>query len=446
MQSGRTSLTEYTLRLALTLFIIILLLAMWRLRDALMLTFLAAIVAIALQMPVNRLQRMGLSRGTSVIASMAGLVLIITLFFVLLVPVFVTQIRDLVDELPDAVEQAREEYDSQVEKHDWLPKVDWDKITEGSASDFVMEQAGQLSRNIFPFLTGVGGLIANLIFVFFIALFFVTDPANYLEGLLALVPNGYRPRALEIFVQLGETLRRWFIGQLISMTMSGILIGLVTGVILGLPNPVALGMISGVMEFVPNFGSILSVIPGVLIALAKDPALAPWVVVAYLITQQIQSNVIMPRIMSRQVSMPAATVLIAQVLAAALFGFLGLLLAVPLAVVVMVLLREIYVFDVLNTRSAQIEVRQRTDGVAYPVVVTVPYRPARLTPGEAANLAAQGQDPFQVADGQIVEIITPVSPALEQTARSQQVVWVALLALVAAQGMALVRTLLSRQE
>ena len=237
-------------------------------------------------------------------------------------------------------------------------------------------------------------------------------------------------------------LRRWFVGQLISMTISGVLITLVTGMILGLPNAPALGVLSGLMEFVPNFGSIIAVIPAVIIALAKDPVLVPFTILAYLITQQIQSNVIMPRIMARQISIPAASILIAQIIGAALFGFMGVLLALPLAIVVMVLVREIYVFDILNARPATIESGVRPDGTTYHSVTADVYRPEELTPGEAARLQAEGRDLFAHQDGEIVEIITPVSPALEQTARNQQAVWLALLVLTVAQGLALLRSLI----
>ena len=104
------------------------------------------------------------------------------------------------------------------------------------------------------------------------------------------------------------------------MMTSGVLITFVTGVILGLPNAVALGAISGLMEFIPNFGSIIAVIPALIIALATRPVLVPFVILAYVITQQVQSNLIMPRIMSRQISLPAATILLAQIIGAALFG------------------------------------------------------------------------------------------------------------------------------
>jgi predicted PurR-regulated permease PerM len=443
MPTERMPLGEWTLRVFVTLLTGVLFLAMWELRDVFLLTFLAVIVAIVLQLPVRRLERMGLSRGLSIGVTMIVTLTVLGLLVVLIVPVFVQQVADLVDQLPGLIDQARDEYDQRAEQYAWLPEIDWDNVTEGSAQDFVINQAGNLSRNIFPFLSGVGGALTSFVFMLFIAIFFVTEPVNYLEGLLTLIPRSYRPRALEIFQHLGGMLQRWFVGQLISMTMSGIMIAFVTGVILGLPNAVALGVISGLMEFIPNFGSIIAVIPAVIIALAEDPVLVPVVIAAYLIVQQVQSNVVMPRIMSRQISIPAAFILIAQIIGAALFGFMGILLALPMAIVVMVLVREIYVFDILNSRPARLQTVHRPDGTAAALVTTDVYRPEELTPGQAAVVRAQGRNLFDPGEeGQVVEIITPPSPALEQAARGQQMVWIALLTLTVAQGLALVRSLL----
>lgn len=444
--TGLNSLGQYTLKLFIALWMIVLALAAWQLRDAFLLVFLAIIIALALQMPVQRLQRMGLSRGLSVLASFAGLLVVLAALLALVVPVFVTQISNTVEQLPDAVRQAREQYDRQAERVDWLPAIDWDRLSDEDMGQFFLEQTRQLPQRVFPFLSGLGAVVTSLIVLVFISIFIVIDPADYLEGALTLVPRGYRARALEIFVVLGRSLQRWFVGQLISMVLLSVIIALATGVLLGLENPIALGIIAGLMEFIPNLGSILGVIPGVLIALAQDPSLVPWVILTYLIAQQIQSNIIAPRLMSRQVSLPAAVVLISQVLASALFGFMGLLLAVPLAVVIMVLVNELYVRDLLNARPARLQTHLRPDGGEYLVVSTTPYRPEELSPGEAARLMAQGRDLFEPGDDQIIEIITPRSEAVENAARGQQLVWVALLGLIAAQALALIRTLVGRES
>ncbi|MCZ7538344.1 MAG: AI-2E family transporter [Anaerolineae bacterium] len=448
MTTGGTSLSlgAWTQRVFVTLLLIALFVGVWALREIFLMTFLAIILAIVLHIPVQRLQRLGLKRGLSIFVSLAGSILAVALLLVLIVPVFAVQVRSLIDDLPDSIDEAQATYDEQAAQQDWLPDIKWDDVTEGNVSDFLIEQASELPRNVFPFLSGIGGAITSTVFVFFITVFFITEPASYLEALLTLFPREYRPRALEIFEQLAAMLQRWFVGQLISMTMSGLAIAFVTGAILRLPNAAALGVISGIMEFVPNFGSIIAVIPAVIIALAKDPILVPFTILAYLLTQQVQSNVIMPRIMARQIQIPAASILIAQIIGAALFGFLGVLLALPLAIVVLVLVREVYVHDTLNAQAARVQTLPRADGTQYRRVTTDVYRPEALSPGEAALVRATGSDLFGGDRAQIVEIITPSSPALEQASRSQQAVWMAILALTVAQGVALVRSLVGGER
>jgi len=448
MAAGGTplSLGAWTQRVFVTLLLGALFLGVWALREVFLMTFLAIILAVVLHIPVQRLQRLGLRRGLSVFVSLTGSILLVILLFVLLVPVFASRVRSLVDDLPDFIDQAQTAYNEQADQQDWLPDIKWDNVTEGNLYDFLIEQVSKLPRNVFPFLSGIGGAITSVIFVFFITIFFIIEPVNYLEALLTLFPRAYRPRALEISEQLVAMLQRWFVGQLISMTMSGLAIAFVTGAILRLPNAGALGVISGIMEFVPNVGSIIAVIPALIIALAKDPILVPFTILAYLIVQQAQSNIVMPRVMARQIHIPAAGVLIVQIIGAALFGFLGVLLALPLAIVGLVLVREVYVHDILNAQAARVQTLPGADGRRYRRVTTEVYRPEALSPGEAALVRATGSDLFEGDRAQIVEIIAPPSPALEQTSRSQQAVWMAILALTVAQGVALVRSLVGGEQ
>src|SRR5690606_11156900 len=148
----------------------------------------------------------------------------------------------------------RAEYDRLSSQYGVLPEVDWDALLEGEGAEWISQQLSSLPGNIFPFVSGVGGLIANNLFIFIISLFFVVDSTNYLDGGRRLVPQGYRPRWLEVLVHLAGPLRAWFVGQMVSMLTLGALLAFVNAVIINIPNPVALGVLAGIMEFVPNVG------------------------------------------------------------------------------------------------------------------------------------------------------------------------------------------------
>ncbi len=146
-------------------------------------------------------------------------------------------------------------------------------------------------------------------------------------------------------------MRLWIVGQIFAMVGVGTMWG-VSLWLLGVTSALALGVIAGLAEFIPVLGPILGAVPAVIIALAHSPALAFWAVVVYLIIQQIESSLLMPLIQARVVALPPAFTLFALVIGGWLFGIIGVLFAMPLAVVLMVLVKMLYIEDVLGKRTA----------------------------------------------------------------------------------------------
>jgi predicted PurR-regulated permease PerM len=143
------------------------------------------------------------------------------------------------------------------------------------------------------------------------------------------------------------SLRRWLLARFMSMTVVGILTG-VGLAITGMPLALTLGVIAGALSFIPYLGPLLSVIPGVVIALESDPALLPWAVGVYAIVQVLESNFITPLIEQETTSVPAALLITVQVLLTMLAGSLGILLAAPLTVTAMVFVQLLYVRRMLG--------------------------------------------------------------------------------------------------
>jgi len=144
---------------------------------------------------------------------------------------------------------------------------------------------------------------------------------------------------------LGEVYRavqRWLLGQLVAMAFIGVFSAVALWV-LGIPFALLLGLFSGLISFVPYLGAVVSAVPPVLLALVSDPILALWVLLAYVLIQQVESQVIQPVVMSKAVALHPAVVLFAIVVMGTLFGIAGLLLAVPLVATLQVLVRELWV-------------------------------------------------------------------------------------------------------
>ena len=197
-------------------------------------------------------------------------------------------------------------------------------------------------------LLSIGGGFADLVVVIFAGIYLATQPNFYRMGAIKLVPPLRRKLAAEAMLESERALRLWLKGQAIAM----IVVGLLTGIglwALGMPSAFTLGLLAGVLEFIPFAGPIIAAIPAVILALAVSPELALWVSLLYLAVQQFEGNLLTPLVQQYAVDLPGAVLLFALIGFGSLFGTLGVILAAPLAVVMMVLVKRLYVIETLDT-------------------------------------------------------------------------------------------------
>ncbi|WP_166261304.1 AI-2E family transporter [Marinobacter salicampi] len=185
------------------------------------------------------------------------------------------------------------------------------------------------------------GFALDLILVILIAIYVAFNPSIYLKGILALFPPASRSRLHTGLKATDYALQGWLKGQLIAMCAVAVLTGFGLW-LLGVPMPFTLGLIAGLLEFVPILGPILAALPGVLLAFTLSPTTAAYAALVYLVVQQIESNVIMPIAQQWAVDLPPALCLVAIVIFSVLFGLPGLLFAAPLTVVIMALVKSLY--------------------------------------------------------------------------------------------------------
>ena len=148
-----------------------------------------------------------------------------------------------------------------------------------------------------------------------------------------------------------RALRLWLKGQAIAM----VVVGLLTGIglwALGMPSAFALGLLAGVLEFIPFAGPIIAAVPAILLALAVSPELALWVMLLYFAVQQFEGNLLTPLVQQYAVDLPGVVLLFSLIGFGTLFGTLGVILAAPLAVVTMVLVKRLYVIETLRHADA----------------------------------------------------------------------------------------------
>ena len=220
----------------------------------------------------------------------------------------------------------------------------------------ILERAGQGGQGANPagaaapaaaVLSTIFGALVDVVIVLFIGLYLAIKPDLYVNGLLHLLPIAKRPRARDVLHTIGYTLRWLLIGQLTSMIVVGVLttVGLL---LLGVPFGLLFGIMAGVLEFVPTIGPLISAVPAVLFALTQGTSTALYVVLLYAVIQIIEGNVLTPLVLQRAVELPPVLTITALVVLGTLFGFLGLLLATPLLATGLVVVKMLYVQDVLG--------------------------------------------------------------------------------------------------
>ena len=219
--------------------------------------------------------------------------------------------------------------------------------TAGALSDRLGRQVGTVTRYLFPFLSSTFAVFAGIVLIIFLAIYIGAEPDVYHGGLMHLFPHHARRRAGEVLSAMATVLRRWLVTQLIAMFTIGTITTIVL-VALDVKAAFALGALAGLLEFVPTIGPLLSAIPAVAMGFLDSPDKALAVAIAYGAIQFLENHLLIPLLMKGGVNLPPALTIMAQALMALLFGFLGLMVAVPLLAAILVPVKMLYVEGVVG--------------------------------------------------------------------------------------------------
>lgn len=192
------------------------------------------------------------------------------------------------------------------------------------------------------FLTSLGTILSAVAIVIIGGIYLAAQPRLYGRGVVILTPMAARNKLIKTFVAVAESLNAWLIGQGIGMLFVGVAttIGLS---LVGLPAAPAIGLVAGLCEFVPYLGTIVVVIPSIILGFSESASTGIWTLVVLIAVQQIQGNLVMPLLQSRMVELPPVLTIFSLVAAGVLLGPVGVILATPLTVVAMVVIKSVYV-------------------------------------------------------------------------------------------------------
>jgi predicted PurR-regulated permease PerM len=344
---------------------VILLLSLWYLRSIWILGFAAVVIAVGISIPAQWLQQHGLPRNPSRLLATLVVGLLVIFLILWIVPAIISETGIALAELPRMGQEIGQHYETWRAGSDLLTRllpplsiVSLHQTGDAAFSD-TLRRLFTTGFSFTPILEGMGAfasLLANVALVIFIAIFFLSDPQSYVRISLLLTPAACHDRLLYIWNELYRTLTHWIKTQFLSVSITVSLVWLVLGLFLGVPYAPIIAVFSGVATFIPTLGAFLPLIPIFIFTMAADPSLMLWAIPAYLAIQLLESNVLTPMLIREELQLPSGGVLLFQLVGAALFGALGLLLAVPLLLVLVVLVREIYSYDILGLRSKKIEI------------------------------------------------------------------------------------------
>ncbi|MGB3135307.1 MAG: AI-2E family transporter [Nodosilinea sp.] len=318
----------------------------WQIHNVLLLALAAVTFVVVLNRAVRLLQKRIPDRRVAVLILTSLLLVGASGLGILIVPPFLAQLQDLIGLFNSMVDQLQI---LAIRLGDAIPGF---AVKDLQGLGAILNQLQTLNLEIvfgrfFTWFSNTLTVALNLLLVTVLMIMILLNPKAYRGLFLQLFPASRRRQASDVLDNCEDAIAGWFIGILFNMiivaTMS--MVGLW---ILGVPLAFANGLLAGLLAFIPNLGPFLSVIPPAAIALSDTPWKGIGVVILYVVIQQVEGNILTPLVMKRQVSLLPAVTLLAQVVFAVIFGFLGLLLALPLTLIIQQWLDEFWVKGFLD--------------------------------------------------------------------------------------------------
>lgn len=369
----------------------------------LLIVFTCWVLSVGIHHLIMRFRKLGMTKGWATLSTLVILISSLVMIGFVIVPPFLTQARNLVESLPQAVEQIIESYATFREEQptigNYLPEFTVDdyhelftfgleELTEEVNNQTSGEEAqpdkpevlstrtnrgglldlnlGQLVQSALPVLGNIGNLVgsllANAVFIILITSYLLFDPLVYYRPFVAVVPKNHEKRVVDIINKIETAVIGWMGALSISIAFTTSAIILVHGFILGVPNVVALGVIAGLSSFVPNVGYYIGLIPILIFTAVADPVKIIPAGILYWLISEIDGKVVSPNVIKNQLNIPAGIVFPFQLMAAASLGFFGIILAVPILAILVIIFQELYIFDTLKKGNHQVELVEDEDG------------------------------------------------------------------------------------
>ncbi len=272
------------------------------------------------------------SAGWSLALSIVINIILLVAFFWFVGARLQQQVSELTDTLPQTINNG---------------KTYLEKTTIGSKALHFLNTSGDSQKTmsiVKSFFSSSFGILSDIYIILLLGMFFIASPFTYKKGIVHLLPPKAKEKGAQLLDEIHVVLKNWIKGQLFGFLFITVLSALGLWAI-GMPLILTLALIAGILNFIPNFGPIIALIPAGLIGLTQGTSTFILVLCLYTLIQVVQSAVTQPLIQKKMVSVPPALIIFGQVAMGLLGGFWGVLLATPVVAIIMTAVNKLYVED-----------------------------------------------------------------------------------------------------
>jgi predicted PurR-regulated permease PerM len=333
------SITAGTIVKAIVIFL--LLYVFIQIRELLLVILTSVILASAVEPMTRWFMKRGLPRALSVITIYLGLLIILSVLVTVFVPPLVSDIKDVVSTIPQYVESLTSEDLGIIPGYSFVAEQFGGSLDTGELFGQISSFTGKATLGVFATASAFFGGIMSFILIVVISFYLAVQEDGVTNFLRIVTPAKHEPYILDLWKRSQRKIGLWMQGQLLLSVIITILTFLGLS-ILGVDNAFLLAILAGVFELIPVFGLLLSLIPAVGVALIQGGfALGLLVLGLYLIVQQFENQLIHPLVVKKIVGIPALVAILAIIIGAQIAGFLGILISVPVAAILMEYLTDV---------------------------------------------------------------------------------------------------------
>lgn len=317
--------------------------ALYMVRDVILILLLSVVIASGIDPAVRKLQRFRFPRPLAVLVVYIGTAALFAFVFYLIVPPFMSEMRSFAQTFPSSLEKTTAYFHTQL------------NMLVSSAPEYFSIPADSLTDRLESFVnnnlvsffsagsavgSSVFGGMVSLGFVIVLSFYFSVQENGISSFLRVITPLEHEAYIIDLWTRSQHKIGKWLQGQMLLGLVIGILVYLGL-TLLGVKYALILAILAAVFELIPLFGPMLAAVPAVIFAFIQAPLLALWTVLLYVIVQQMENHLIYPLVARKAIGVPPLLIIISLLIGGKLAGFIGLVLAVPIAAAVLEYVRDV---------------------------------------------------------------------------------------------------------